>query len=510
MTHGEFDVRREMESVPEFVAAVDLGSNSFHMVVGRTINGRMQVVDRIKEMVQLAAGLDQNDEIDDKAKYRALSCLERFGQRLRGFERRGVRIVGTNTLRKAQNSREFLVAAETALGYPIEIIAGREEARLIYQGVVQSMAEMGEQRLVIDIGGGSTEFVIGRRYTPLQTESLYMGCVSMSRNCFPDGVITEQAMRQAELTAAQELEPIQTPYKRTGWDQAIGASGTILAIHEVVQSRGWSDDGISYESLQRLREHLLRTGHVEKLDFPGLPRRRVQVFAGGVAILWATFNALGIRRIDCSNGALREGILHDLVGRLAQSDMREESIGELAHHYHVDVEQGLRVQRMALQLRAQVDREWQLKKDFFGNLLSWSALLHEVGLAIAHNQYHKHGAYILQHSDLPGFSRQEQLLMGKLVRIHRRKFALAELDGLESKVRTKLERLAVLLRLAVVLHRSRSDVPTPELSVKEEQIRVRFDAQWLDDHPLTRADVEQEAEYLHDAGYRLKFSTCMH
>jgi exopolyphosphatase / guanosine-5'-triphosphate,3'-diphosphate pyrophosphatase len=495
-----------MESAPEFVAAVDLGSNSFHMVVARNSNGRLRIVDRMKEMVQLAAGLDENDCIDDTAKRRALDCLERFGQRLRGFEHRAVRIVGTNTLRRAHNSVEFLAEAREALGQPIEIIAGREEARLIYQGVAHNITDVTEQRLVMDIGGGSTEFIIGRRYTPLQMESLYMGCVAMSRECFDDGEITLERMERAELLASQELEAIQTPYLRIGWGHSIGASGTILAVRDVVRGRGWSDDGITAESLERLRATLIEAGHVDRLDLPELPKRRASVFAGGVAILCATFRALNIKRMQCSDSALREGILYDLQGRLGHTDMREEALAELSRHYQVDSEQANRIERTALHLRAQVNREWRLRRDFFGNLLSWSARLHEVGVGIAHNQYHKHGAYILQYSDLPGFSRQEQALMGKLVRIHRRKFATSELDELEPKLGKRIERLAVLLRLAVVLHRSRTDAEVPQLRVDEGQIELEFPPRWLEEHPLTRADVEQEAEYLRVAGYRMRIN----
>lgn len=493
-----------MDSEPPFVAAVDLGSNSFHMVVARNAEGRLRVVDRVKQMVQLAAGLDENDYLDEDAQARAVACLERFGERLRGFDKRGVRVVGTNTLRRASNAAEFLPRAQKALGYPIEIIAGREEARLIYQGVAHNIADMAEQRLVMDIGGGSTEFIIGRRFTPLQMESLYMGCVSMSRACFPDGRITEEGMVRAELIAAQELEPIQTPYRRIGWGHAIGASGTILAVRDVVRAWGWSDDGITAESLRRLRAHLVEIGHVDRLDIPELQRRRVRVFAGGVAILSASFEALGIRRMHCSGGALREGILHDLQGRLAHTDMREGAIDHLIRHYQVDMEQSVRVERTALNLRAQVAREWRLRKDFYGNLLAWSARLHEVGVAIAHSQYHKHGAYILEHSDLPGFSRQEQKLMGRLVRLHRRKFAVAELETLEPKLRQQVGRLSVLLRLAVVLHRSRQETVLPGIRVDGNRVWLQFAPGWLDEHPLTRADIEQEAAYFSVAGFELK------
>lgn len=494
-----------MEKLPEFVAAVDLGSNSFHMVVGRLSNGRLRVVDRMKEMVQLAAGLDANDCIDADARQRALDCLERFGQRLRHVDKRGVRAVGTNTLRKADNAALFLAEARRALGHHIEVIGGREEARLIYLGVAHNAADVAEQRLVIDIGGGSTEFIIGRRFTPLLMESLYMGCVSMSQRCFGDGHITEARMQRAELLAAQEIEPIQTPYRRAGWGHELGASGTIIAVRDALRAAGWGDDGISLAALRRLRARLIEVGHVERLGMPELQAQRARVFPGGVAILVAAFEALGLKRMQCSDGALREGLLYDLQGRLSHVDMREDTIGELMRRYQIDLEQASRVERTALALRAQVDREWRLRKDFFGNLLAWAARLHELGLAIAHSQYHKHGAYLLQNADLAGFTRQEQTLLAVLVRLHRRKFAVSALQMLETRWRERIERLGVLLRLAAVLHRSRADLEVPQLALRDDlkTLDLHFEPGWLAAHPLTQADLEQEAEYLGAAGYRL-------
>ena len=490
----------------EFVAAIDLGSNSFHMVVGQEVGGRIRVVDRMKEMVRLAAGLNADNELEPDAAERALGALRRFGQRLRDVPPGSVRAVGTNTLRKAQNSDAFLQQAETALGHPIEIIAGREEARIIYLGVAHNSADVAEQRLVIDIGGGSTEFIIGHLFTPLMMESLYMGCVGMSQAHFADGKITEKQMNAAELQAAQEVEAIQTPYSRVGWGHVLGASGSILAVREVVRGNGWSDDGITADSLKRLRAELIRRGSVDKLgDLIGLQPQRAPVFAGGVAILHAIFEAFELKRMHCSDGALREGLLYDLQGRLHHSDMRDETIDDLSRVYHVDLEQANRVERTALNLRAQVDRQWGLRKDSFGTLLARAARLHEVGVAIAHNQYHKHGAYILRNADLAGFSTREQHQIGALIRLHRRKFAVSELEEFDAKLRTRMRRLAVLLRLAVVLNRSRTEAPVPTIEGATGMVALNFPPGWLDEHPLTRADLMQEAEYLAAAGVKLEF-----
>jgi exopolyphosphatase / guanosine-5'-triphosphate,3'-diphosphate pyrophosphatase len=496
------------DSEPEFVAAIDLGSNSFHMVIAKASGGRIRVVDRMKSMVQLAAGLTDDNQMTTDVMQRALATLRRFGQRLRDFPPGSVRAVGTNTLRRAHNSAEFMLDAESALGHPIEVIAGREEARLIYLGVSHNSADIAEQRLVVDIGGGSTEFIIGRRFTPVMMESLYMGCVEMSRRCFADGAITAERMRRAELLAAQELEVIQTPYKRVGWGHVIGASGTILAVRDVVRTNGWSDDGISRSSLQRLRNELIERGHVEKLtDLAGLQSQRAPVFAGGVAILSAAFDALEIRRMHSSDGALREGLLYDLQGRLAHADMRDDTIDELIRHFHVDLEQASRVERTALNLRAQLARQWRLRSDVYGNLLAWAARLHEVGVFVAHSQYHKHGAYILTHGDLAGFSQREQSMMGALVRLHRRKFAISALETFDVKMRERLTRLAILLRVAVVLHRSRTDSPMPVAHGDEETkaLTLEFPQNWLDEHPLTRADLDQEAQFVQAAGFVLDF-----
>ncbi|MEM7404527.1 MAG: Ppx/GppA phosphatase family protein [Pseudomonadota bacterium] len=495
--------------VPGSVAAIDLGSNSFHMVVGRGVGGRIRVVDRIKEMVQLAAGLNDDNELDAAAQERALATLTRFGQRLRNFPREGVRAVGTNTLRKAHNSDAFLRRAEDALGFRIEIIAGREEARLIYLGVAHNSAEVAEQRLVVDIGGGSTECIIGRRFTPVMMESLYMGCVETSRRHFPDGTITEARMRDAQLHAAQELETIQIPYRRVGWGHVLGASGSILAARDAVRARGWSDDGITRASLNRLRTELVARGHSANLDGLGnMHERRATVFAGGVAILSAVFDALDIDRMHASDGALREGLLYDLEGRFTHADMRDDTIAELMRHYHVDVEQASRVERTALNLRAQVAKAWSLQNDMLGTLLAWASQLHEIGVFVAHNQYHKHGAYLITHGDLAGFSRREQSLMGALVRLHRRKFALGVLGEFDDRLRARIARLAALLRVAVVLHRSREDAPVPLANADpdSQKLTLEFPERWLDEHPLTRADLDQEAAFMRAQGFTLRFS----
>ena len=489
------------------VAAVDLGSNSFHMIVARPRDGHFRVLDRLREMVRLAAGLDRDNDLSEAAQARAIACLERFGQRLREMPPGSVRVVGTNTLRKARNSQAFLEAATAALGHPIDIIAGVEEARLIYLGVSHSLPQTPGRRLVMDIGGGSTELIIGEGFEAQHMESLYMGCVSASQEYFPDGAIGPDAMEAAVLSARVELEPLAAGYRRIGWDQAIGASGTIRAVASVVRASGWCEEGIDLPSLHRLRDALVEAGHVERASLSGLRQERAAVFPGGVAVLLALFEDLGIERLRVSDWALREGLLYDLLGRIRHEDVRERTIVSLSARYNVDAGQAVRVEETARHLLASVAGDWALSEEEDPHLLGWAARLHEVGVAIAHSQYHKHGAYILENSDLPGFSRQEQKRLAALVRGHRRKFPQSVFKQLGGAQASRVRRLCVLLRLAVLLHRSRTDTEMPTIALRagKKSLRLDFVQGWLDRHPLTRADLVREAAYLKAAGYRLEF-----
>jgi len=500
-------LRKQRNAPAETVAAVDLGSNSFHMLVARPNGAELVVVDRLREMVRLAAGLDEQRHLDRDAQRRALDCLERFGQRLRDMPQGSVRAVGTNTLRSAHNAGEFIEAAERALGHPIEIISGVEEARLIYLGVAQSTPGHTGPRLVMDIGGGSTELIIGQGFEPHRMESLYMGCVSMSRRHFPDGTISTKRWQRALLAARQELEPLEASYRDLGWEEVIGASGTIRAVRSVVQDAGWSPTGISRESLVRLAEELLKAGEVDKLKLGGLSAERAPVFPGGVAVLLATFDALGIEQMRVSDGALREGLLYDLLGRIRHEDVRSRSVGSLAERYHVDGEQGERVARTAGHCLEQVAPAWELEGEETAQWLDWAGRLLEIGLDIAHNQYHKHGAYILENADLAGFSRQEQRVLAALVRLHRRKFAMDVIKALPKDWHQPVTYLAILLRLSALLHRSRSPAPPPAFTLEtaDKALHLGFPPGWLDEHPLTRADLEQEAGYLKAARLSLSF-----
>jgi exopolyphosphatase/guanosine-5'-triphosphate,3'-diphosphate pyrophosphatase len=502
----------EREAAPasdgDVLAAIDLGSNSFHMLIGRVASGDIVIVDRMKEMVQLGAGLDQERLLSEAAQERALSCLQRFGPHVRTLPEQNVRVVGTNTLRVARNTDRFLERAQQALGHSIEVISGIEEARLIYAGVVRALVPSEDRRLVVDIGGGSTELVIGQRSTPLELESLYLGSVAMMKRHFDDGKINARRFLRAEVSALQELERVQGRFRRLGWSSAIGASGTIRAVARVVQENGFGSSGLTRDSVKRLRDAVIEAGSVERLSFTGLSRSRATVLPGGLAILSATFESLGLESMDVSDSALREGLLNDLIGRSSPRDVRSATVEALMERYHVDKEQARRVERTLLGLLPGMIPIWELPESRSRELCSWAARLHEIGLDIAHSHYHKHGAYVLEHADMPGFSRQEQHQLSALVRAHRRKFPSGVYKG-NAGTAHMLEHLAVLLRLAVLLNRSRANgIDDTAISVAgaRRRLEVRFAPGWLEAHPLSLADLLEEAELLKAGGFELKIA----
>lgn len=476
------------------------------MIVARAEGGEPVIVDRLREMVQLAKGLDDKRRIVGKARARALDCLRRFGQRVRHMPADNVRAVGTNTLRSARNALDFLFEAEEALGHPIDTISGMEEARLIYLGVTQTTPLPRGRRLVLDIGGGSTELIVGEGLEPRRMESLYVGAISMSRAFFADGTIDAERWRDAVLNVRRELEPVQSEFRDLGWDRVVGTSGTIRSVAAVVRSAGWSKEGISAKSLRKLRDAMIQAGHVDGLQLDGVSARRRSVFPGGVAVLYAVVEALEIERLSPTDGALREGLLYDLLGRIRDDDVRGRSVAALANRYHVDRKHAGRVERTALGLLEQAAPNWKLDTREARQLLSWAAQLHEIGLDIAHAHYHKHGEYVVAHSDMLGFTREEQTALAALVRAHRRKFPATVIEVIPRKRARKIERLAVLLRLAVVLHRSRGpvEIPLPVLGCAKRSLEVGFNEDWLEQHPLTLADLNVEALYLKDIGLTLE------
>ncbi len=477
------------------------------MIVAEVQDKRLKLVDKLRENVRLAAGLRDDKTLSDEVIARAIVCLERFGQRLRDISSENVRIVGTNTLRKARNSDVFIQQAEKALGHGIDIITGHEEARLIYLGVSHSLEDNGDRRLVVDIGGGSTELILGQHFKPQYMESLHMGCVAMSQRYFGDGMIVERRLEAAEIAALQELESINY-YRRISWDSAVGASGTILAVRDVVQANGWSNDGITADSLRKLRREIIAAREVDKLQLAGLQPERAPVFPGGFAVLSGVFRSLNIEHMRVSDGALREGALYDLLGRIHHGDVREQTVNDLASRYNVNQEQSRRVCTTAVFLLEQTRDKWQLDNAEYKQALTWAANLHQIGMAISHSQYHKHGGYLLRNLDMPGFARSEQRLLAAIVRGHRRKFPLAEFKELPKQLSNVGKRLCILLRLSVVLHRSHSEMELSGVTVEvnDRSMTLTFADDWLQNQPLTRADLEQEADYLKAVDFKLRFS----
>jgi exopolyphosphatase / guanosine-5'-triphosphate,3'-diphosphate pyrophosphatase len=464
--------------------------------VARVVGKQLYPLDSLGEMVRLAAGLTADKRLDEDAQARALDCLKRFGERLRGFPAHSVRAVATNTLRVAKNASAFLRKAEAAVGFPIEVIAGHEEARLIYLGVAHSLPISTDPRLVMDIGGGSTEFIIGKRLRPVRMESLYMGCVSYSLRYFPDGKITKSAMKRADLIARSEIQTIAAGFTSSYWEEAFGSSGTARALGDIIHLNSFDSAGregdVTLEGLENFREYLLRVGDVKKLELAGLRPDRAPVIPGGFVIMSAAFSELGIRRMSQAMGALRQGVLYDLLGRFHKHDMRETTVKQFMQRYRVDATQAIRVESLALVLGKQLLRDFPDDLEELLRILSWAARLHEVGISVAHSGYHKHSAYILGNADMPGFSRREQDRLSLLALAHR---------GTPVKVRDSVtERLDFALifslRLAVVFHRSRSDIGLPrlEVSLGDKTFELRIERAWLDGNPLTDTALSAEIE----------------
>jgi exopolyphosphatase/guanosine-5'-triphosphate,3'-diphosphate pyrophosphatase len=488
----------------ETIAAVDLGSNSFRLQVGRVVEDQIYPLDTLKEPVRLASGLSPDKHLDAAAVARGLDALQRFGERLRGLDEGAVRAVATNTLRVAKNAQMFLTHGEAALGFPIEVIAGREEARLIYLGAIHSLPMVNHRRLIVDIGGGSTEFIIGKKSEPILTESLYMGCVGYTLRFFPEGKVDKKRLREAETAAAKEIGLILRNYRELGWKEAIGTSGTARAISDLLELNDLNPGkatGITREGLDRLSALLLKAHSIHDFNIPGVRPDRLPVLPGGLAILRSVFAELGIAHMGYADGALRLGVLYDLLGRYQQQDMRDVTVKQFMQRYHVERGQAARVRKTALAILEKLEGRTE-DLELEAQLLSWAAALHEIGISVAHNGYHKHGAYILTYADMPGFSKKDQARLATLVLGHR----------------GKLERLALLppgdpgwrlifsLRLAVLLHRTRDnrDIPPFDAQATTDGFLVEFPERWLESNPWRRMALKEETQVWEQAGMKFR------
>jgi len=491
------------QSKNNMFAALDLGSNSFHLVIAKKEKNRFVFVDRVKIMVRLADGLGPDGNISHAAQERACAAFNFFEERLRGFPIKFVRVVGTNTLRAAKNSDELMERLESILGYPIKVINGREEARLIFLGVTNSLPLIEGGRFVVDIGGGSTELIWGSGRKPEIMESLHMGCVSFSKSYFPKGKITQKGYDQAVLAAQMELSPVEHLFKNLSPGQALGSSGTIKTIEAVLDNMGFLQEGITLEGLRHLASLLVEAGHVDKLKLEGLKDIRKPVFPGGVAVLHAVLKSIPLPPLHASRTALREGVLIELIGRSRNKDQREQTVKNLMRRYSVDVEHATQVERLSLWLLSQLHGDIPYLNNASKRYLRWASSLHEIGLSISHSSYHKHGSYIIQHSDLDGFTRFDKRVLSFLVLNHRRKIRTAEDTG-----RFKPPwALLLVFRLACLFLRTRNATNLPEIDLthKPKTIIMKIDDEWLDLNPLTTEQLEQEKAVWNQEGRKFKF-----
>ncbi|EXU74840.1 exopolyphosphatase [Erwinia mallotivora] len=493
---------------PQEFAAIDLGSNSFHMVIARVVDGAMQVLGRLKQRVHLADGLDYNNILSEEAIQRGLACLALFAERLQGFSPANVTIVGTHTLRQAINAEEFLQRAAEVIPYPIEVISGHEEARLIFMGVEHTQPEKG-RKLVIDIGGGSTEMVIGEDFEPRLVESRRMGCVSFANLYFPGGVISKENFRRARLAARQKLETLAWQYRLMGWQYALGASGTIKAACEVLLAMGEKEKLITPERLDKLYDEAIKHKSFDALSLPGLSDERKAVFIPGLAILCGVFDALAIRELRLSDGALREGVLYEMEGRFRHQDIRSRTAQSLANHYAIDSDQARRVLETTELLYAQ----WREQNPKQANpqlsaLLKWAAMLHEVGLTINHSGLQRHSSYILQNTNLPGFNQDQQTLLATLVRYHRKAIKVDDMPRLTLFKKKQFLPLVFLLRLGALLNNQRQATTTPsslQLETDDGHWTLTFTRDYFSQNNLVQLDLEREQSYWKEVtGWQLK------
>nr|WP_314263690.1 exopolyphosphatase [uncultured Moellerella sp.] len=486
---------------PLEIAAIDLGSNSFHMIIARIVNGALQVLTRLKQHVHLADGLNEDNELSEESIKRGLACLALFAERLQGFPAENVCIVGTHSLRVATNAQDFVQRAKKIIPYPIEIISGQEEARLIFMGVEHTQPEKG-RKLVLDIGGGSTELIIGEQFEPLLIESRRMGCISFARQYFPNDEITPTYFAKARLAANQKLENIATQFKNKGWDFALGASGTIKAAHAVLLECGERDGVITPARLATIVQQVLKYKSFDDIDIPGLSDERKYVFVPGLAILCAIFDSLQIQELRLSEGALREGVLYEMEGRFRHQDIRQRTAISLAEHYNIDREQTKRVRKTmetlyhqwAAQNPKQVNSQLEA-------ILVWAVMLHEVGLSINLTGLQRHSAYILQHTNLPGFNQEQQLLLATLIKNHRKAIKYDDIPKFNLFKRKQFMPLIQILRLSILLNNQRQSTTTPtslRLITHDGYWTLCLPKNYLGDNALMQLDLEKEQAFWAD------------
>jgi exopolyphosphatase/guanosine-5'-triphosphate,3'-diphosphate pyrophosphatase len=437
------------------LAAVDLGSNSFRLEIGRFDQGQINRTEYLKETVRQGNGLDVDRNLTLEAMQRGWDCLARFAERLADFKKIQVRAVATQTLREARNRDEFLSKAHEILGFPIDVISGKEEARLIYQGVAHLLPQSDERRLVVDIGGRSTEIIVGKGLEALHMESYRVGSVAWSMKYFQDGQFTARAFESAEIAAKAILDEASDSYRADGWDVAYGSSGTVGAVSDVLSAAGWAPGLVTRAGLDWLVDRLIKAQSADRVKIDGMKEDRRAVIGGGVSVLRAVFDLLDIQHMQVAAGALRHGVLYDLLERdEGPSDLRSTSVTRLANKFGSDTVQAQRVSKVSQQLFSMLSKDQPTAEtNSFLRKLQWAAQLHEIGSQISHSDYHKHGAYILGNTDAPGFALPELHRLSLLVLGHRGKLRKLEADFED---RFFIQQL-LSLRIAVILCHARRD-----------------------------------------------------
>ena len=496
------------EPLPDgsLLAAIDLGSNSFHLIIAKVEHGEVRPVEALAEKVQLGAGVE-NRRLSQEAIDRGLECLSRFAQLLESVEPERIRVVGTNALRVAKNRSDFTRPARRILGTKVDVIYGREEARLVYLGVAHSLADDAQSRLVIDIGGGSTEFIIGERFEPRRLESLQMGCVSYAGSCFPKNKISKDNYRNAYDRARVEVSHIRHAFNSRHWEECVGSSGTLQAIETILSLNGWGEGGIDRKGLTKLEKNLLKFKNMDAIELEGLEEKRRNVIVPGVAITTALFDILGIEQMRTSKGALREGVIYDLMGRLSHEDVRERTVNALMQRYAVDTDIAEVVERRARTLFTATRKSWQLNNGDW-DLLHWAARTHEMGMAISHKHYNRHSAYLLRNADLPGFSQEEQEQLAVLALGQRGKTSTDLFADIAEQEQPRMRYLLCIMRLATCFKYVEALAQLPDFSIltSEQSITLEFPENWLQEHPLTARELAGEQQALAKIGLELSYA----
>ncbi|NVJ65969.1 MAG: phosphatase [Gammaproteobacteria bacterium] len=475
------------------------------MAIAQYDGQAFQIIGKIKEKVQLASGLDEHNRLSEEAIERGLNCLKLFGERLHAIPKSQIKIVATYTLRKAKNARDFIERAEKVLSVPIEILPGTEEARLIYNGVSHNHPDI-ERALVIDIGGGSTEIILGDKFEHLSLDSLSLGCVTYKR-FFKDGIINQENFQQAMLNASLTISPVERRYMSNNWQHCLGSSGSIEAVHKVIQGFGFRDTCIRMEHLEFLREKLLEIGQIEDIKFEGLSVSRVNTFTTGLVILMALFKELKIPELYISNASLREGILLELADELQGNDNRDQTVASLISRFNIDRDFGQIIRGDAETIFHAVCDTWGLYDPHYKNLLDWSTVLHEIGLSISYSKMRFHSAHIIQYADMPGFSLQTQESLAAIILAQNKKLYP---DNFENKYEPKqvLLALAQILRLAILFNikRDNTDISTLEFIARyDNELLIKIPQQWADEHQLIMFEMEKEKAYLAYHGIQLSW-----